>query len=220
MENTIITALAAIPALIKKIEALITSITNRDTTYAKLLQERVDARVPNDELKKICDVVASTVSQTKCAAPDVESSTAQISQGVLFMTRGLLKEFIGETIEEELGEKKKELMKIAKRRFLFLGVFTLCICVAYAITLFSHYHSEAYWGEQYMSIITSKYVMNSERDALWNDCYSTGVLPKGFNSNEDFYKNRIKQNKLVINERKRQAKSNNGKFKATPPIER
>ena len=220
MENTIITALAAIPALIKKIEALIASIINRDAAYAKLLQERINARVPEDELKKIGEVISSTVSQTKCAAPDTQSVTEQISKGVISMVRGPIKEFIGETIDEELGKKKEEMMVTVKCRFLSLVVFTLCICVAYAITLFRHYHSEAYWGEQYKSIIASEYVMNSERDALWNDCYSTGVLPKGFNSNENFYKNRIKQNKLVIKERKRQAKSNNGKYETTPPIER
>lgn len=87
-------------------------------------------------------------------------------------------------------------------------------------TLFHQYHGEAYWGEQYKSIIASEYVMDSEKDALCNDCYYTGVLPKGFRNNKSFYKNRIKQNKLIIKERKRQAKSNNGKYTTTPSIER
>ena len=220
--------ITAVKQLMEKVRALIESNRERDTVFAKILQERQKAVIPEEELAKI----KSTIAQTPCAAPNPELLSEKIATGVVSVVKKDIQEAIEEKIStmrinidhhhyhSKIWDVKDILEKDVRNWLITLSILCFLLAASLAGCLLKYYNSDEYWGRQYYDIIRSDYILKSEKEILIHDCLPTGVLPKEYYDNAQYAKNKIKQNKMVIQERRRNANAKDGKWKATVPIER
>lgn len=232
MDNSILEALAKVPELVETTKTIIEQNERINTVYGKALEHRAQAEIPNEEVQKVVRYVTDGVQRTRCAAPDVSVSSDLIAQGVLNRTRNAVEDAVREVIKNTpitlehhhthttaLGltkmaeEKTRDLLILA---CVALGALLLWIGAA----LFIYFRSDTYWGEQYYKVVNSQYATEAERDMLWENIYPKSVLPKEFKTNPAHVKNKIRQNKKVLKQRRLKGKDKNGNFSTTVPLER
>jgi len=232
MDNSIMAALADIPTLAENTNNLIETIGKRDENYAKALQQRVKATVPDDELQKISEAASEAVSKTTCAMPNTDALVAKIAMGVV----DDVQHAVGSAIEQKIKAMPIQLEhhhthvtafslvdkanEAAKTGLTILGLVCGILLLAIGWNAFTYYNSNLYWGQQYLNIATSKYITKEEKELLWKDVYAVSALPPEFDNNPDYVIVKMKQNNTVIEERKREAKDNKGKWTAKIPLER
>ena len=234
MDNSILEALAKVPELVETTKTIIEQNERINTVYGKALEHRAQAEIPNEEVQKVVRYVTDGVQRTRCAAPDVSVSSDLIAQGVLNRTQGAVEDAVREVIKNTpitlehhhthmtafgltkmAEEKTRNILTLA---CVALGALLLWIGAA----LFVYYRSDTYWGEQYYEVVNSPYATEAERDMLWENIYPKSVLPKEFKTNPSFVKNKIRQNKKVLRQRRRKGKGKgkNGNYSTTVPLER
>ena len=232
MDNSILEALAKVPELVETTKTIIDQNEKINVIYGKALEHRAQAEIPDEEVRKVVRSVAEGVQRTRCAAPDVSESSELIAQGVLRRTQGAVEDTVREVIKNTpitlehhhthataLGLTKmaeENTRKMLYFAWIIIGGLLLWI----GVVIFYYYHSDAYWGEQYLNVIYSPYATEAETDALGKSCYYVSVLPQEFKTNPSYIKTKIKQNQKVLAERRKQAKANKGKFSTKIPLER
>lgn len=200
--------------LIKSNEALIQKIEERDAMYARVLQMKQKAEIPEEELQK----VKETIENTKCDLPDTTEMEKKIATGVTGGIRSVLSDEIREAVKNEYvpGENVETLKaKLIVHRIVCAFVALLCVGM-----LLWYRNSEHFWGSRYLDIIQSQYLTDDEKMALWEDIYAVDALPKEFKSNPAYVKAKIRQNRTVLKERRKEAKASKGKWSPAVPIER
>ncbi len=232
MDNSVIEALSKVPELVETTKSIIEQNEKTNAVFAKMLEHRAQAEIPNEEVQKIVRSVTDGVEQTRCAAPDVSDCSELIAQGVLKRTRGAVEDAVRETVQntpialehhhthatamglvQMAEEKTRNLLTLAS---IGLGILLLWICFAIA----EYYRSDTYWGTQYLDVVCSEYTTESEKAMLWENHYTVSVLPKEYKSNPSYVKNKIKQNKMVLKQRRRKGRDKNGNFSTPVPLER
>ncbi len=232
MDNSILEALAKVPELVETTKTIIDQNEKINTIYGKALEQRAQAEIPNEEVQKVVRAVVDGVQHTRCAAPNVNDSSELIAKGVLMKTRGAVEEAVRETIKNTpitlehhhthttaLGlvqfaeEKTKQLLMLG---WIVTGALLLWI----GISLFWYYNSDAYWGAQYLEVYNSEYTTPDEAALLLKDYDVVGFLPKEYKSNPSYVKDKIRQNKKVLQQRRRKGKDKNGIFSTPVPLER
>lgn len=232
MENSVTEALAKVPELVETTKTIIEQNEKINAIYGKALEHRAQAEIPDEEVRKVVRSVAEGVQRTRCAAPDVSESSELIAQGVLKRVQGAVEDTVRDVIKNtpitlehhHTHATAVGLTKMADEKT--RNLLTLC-CIAIGILLlwigvaiYCYYHGDAYWGEQYLEVLYSPYATKAETSALGEGCYYVSVLPQEYKTNPSFVKARIKQNKAVLSERRKQAKVNQGKYSTKVPIER
>ena len=220
--------LKTIPQLVEKNNVLIDRVDKMMTLTAQLLKDRQTAEIPPEEIDKLKEVIKTT----PCAPPNTEQLCTKIANGVVADVREDVKEAVEETIRSMKvrlehthyyckPEDAWNLMREDFRRcFLFISVLCLLLALTLGGFLIWYNDSEAYWSKQYLDIVRSEYITESEKKALKEEIFSTGLLPKEFDSNPELIKEKIRRNKTIIKGRKKQAVKNAGKFKTNPAIEK
>ena len=232
MDTSILEALAKVPELIEATKTIIEQNEKTNAVFAKMLEHRAKAEIPNEEVQKVVRSVTDSVLRTSCAAPDVSDCSELIAQGVLNRTRGAVENAVRETVQNTpitlehhhthttaLGlaqmaeEKTRNLLTLVS-----IGLGALLLWIGIAIVWY--YHSDTYWGEQYFDVVCSEFATEDEKAMLWENHYNISVLPKEYRSNPSHVKAKIKQNKQVLKQRRRKGKDKNGNFSTDVPLER
>lgn len=232
MDNSILEALAKVPELVETTKTIIEQNERINAIYGKVLEHRAQAEIPNEEVEKLVRSVIDGVQHTHCAAPDVTRSSELISQAVLNRTKGAVEDAVRETVRNTpvtlehrhthvtaLGlvkfaeEKTRNLLTIAG-----IGLVALLLWIGAA--LFIYFRSDTYWGEQYFEVVNSQYTTKEERNMLWENIYPQSILPKEFKTNPAHVKDKIRQNKKVLRQRRRKGKDKNGNYSTQIPLER
>ena len=117
--------------------------------------------------------------------------------------------------DQEVYSNALSLAKLIFYRVVYALMALLCVGM-----MLWYRNSEHYWGGQYLNIVQSKHTTDEEKKALWEDAYVVDALPKEYDLHPLSVKANVKQNKKVLREREKEAKSNNCKWSAKVPIER
>ena len=232
MDNSFTEALAKVPELVETTKTIIEQNEKINAIYGKALEHRAQAVIPNEEIQKVVRSVSEGVQRTRCAAPDLSESSEIIAQSVLRRTQGAVENAVREVImktpitleHHHTHATAFGLMKMANEKARNLLTLS-CVAIGsllrwIGVAIYYYYHSDAYWGEQYLEVLNSSYTTDEEADVLSKGCYYVSVLPTEFKTNPSFVRNKIKQNQKVLAERRKQAKSNKGKYSVKVPIER
>ena len=232
MDNSILEALAKVPELVETTKTIIEQNERISALFGKALEHRAQAEIPNEEVQKVVRSVTDGVQRTRCATPDVSASSELIAQGVLKKTQGAVENAVREAIKNtpvtlehhHIHTTALELTKMAEektRNLLTLASIGLGVLLIWiGIALFWYHRSDTYWGEQYYEVVNSQYATAAERDMLWENIYPQSVLPKEFKTNPAHVKDKIRQNKKVLRQRRRKGKDKNGNFSSSVPLER
>lgn len=232
MDNSVIEALSKVPELVETTKSIIEQNEKTNALFAKMLEHRAQAEIPNEEVQKVVLSVTDGVKRTRCAAPDVSDCSELIAQGVLNRTRGAVENAVRETVQNtpitlEHHHTHVTAMGLAQmaeektRNLLALASIGLCVLLLWiGVAIAMYYHSDTYWGTQYLDIVCSEYTTDDERAMLWENHYNVSVLPKEYRLNPSYAKNKIKQNKMVLKQRRRKGKDKNGNFSTPVPLER
>lgn len=225
-KNQLISALSQVPELVEQTKTLHGDVV----ILAEGLKNRVQAEIPEDEIHKASERIAARVSNTKCALPDTEMISRDIAGQVASAVHSSVTEAVKEAIDETPVRHEHyhttglELMKHADetmRRRMCLALAALAAaCIMGFIVLYSHFNSEEHLGKEYAEICFSRYATAAEKEALTEDCYSVAFLPKDLSSNKALLKQRIKQNRKIIKQRKQEAGADDGKFSIETTLER
>lgn len=220
-----------ISILIEKIKVLIDKFEKRDEMYAKILQKKQEAKLPESEVSKITEAVREAVRQTPCATPNVEGSAQIIADKVVEKVESTVQTAVENKIKSTHVKLEHHhtfdttwgFSHYAEKRTRYGFRVLLVLCVVLIISIVggvSWYHNrEAYWGKQYWQICQSKYITDSERKALLENYYTTGILPLEYHKAPTLVKEKIRRNQEILRHRKMDAENNGGKCSAKTPIE-
>jgi len=232
-KNTIAEALSQVPDLTATAKTAIEQNERILAAFSRLMEKHVQAEIPADEVtNKVITPLSSVIRRTPCAAPDASKVSDLIAKGVLEMIRSEVKASVREAVKDTpitlehhhthmtaLGLTKMAEEKT--RRLLTLACVTLgALLLWIGAALFIYFRSDTYWGEQYYEVMTSQYTTKAERDMLWENISLQSVLPKEFKTNSAHVKDKIRQNKKVLRQRRRKGKDKNGNYSTQIPLER
>ena len=232
MDNSAIEALSKVSDLVETTKIIIDQNEKTNALFAKVLEHRAQAEIPHEEVEKVVRSVVDGVQHTRCAAPDVTKASELIAQAVLNRTQGAVEEAVRETVRNTPVTLEHQhthvtalgLVKFAEKKtrnlltLVSIGLGSLLLWIGIAIVWY--YNTDTYWGEQYNEVACSNYATEEERNMLWEDIYAKSVLPKEYKTNPSHVKDKIRQNKKVLKQRRRKGKDKNGNFSTDVPLER
>lgn len=225
-------SLAAIPDLVEACENIIKSNEKTQEISAKIIQTGMKATVPSDEVKRVADAIAETVSQTPCAAPDTSEVSGLIAEGVTRELGDVIKTAVQDSLKntrvvvdhQHYHTTAWALVKVAEEKtrvwLIILASLVTALSLFLAIGSYIFFHSDGYYGKEYLEVVWSDYTTEKEREALWEDIYVTGALPKYYSKSPEHFKQAMDRNKAILRDRERRAKENNGRFSTVPALER
>lgn len=232
MDNSVIEALSKVSDLVETTKIIIDQNEKTNAIFAKVLEHRAQAEIPHEEVEKVVRSVVDGVQHTRCAAPDVTKASELIAQAVLNRTQGAVEDAVRETVRNTPVTLEHQhthvtalgLVKFAEEKtrnlltLVSIGLGALLLWIGIAIVWY--YNTDTYWGEQYNEVACSNYATEEERNMLWEDIYAKSVLPKEYKTNPSHVKDKIRQNKKVLKQRRRKGKDKNGNFSTDVPLER
>ena len=232
MDNSVIEALSKVSDLVETTKIIIDQNEKTNALFAKVLEHRAQAEIPHEEVEKVVRSVVDGVQHTRCAAPDVTKASELIAQAVLNRTQGAVEEAVRETVRNTPVTLEHQhthvtalgLVKFAEEKtrnlltLVSIGLGALLLWISIAIVWY--YNTDTYWGEQYNEVACSNYATEEERNMLWEDIYAKSVIPKEYKTNPSHVKDKIRQNKKVLKQRRRKGKDKNGNFSTDVPLER
>ncbi len=231
-DNLIMKSLAEVPQLVEAFKQSQEENEKKFKILGELTQQRVEAKLSEDEHAKLLADVKEVIQGTRCATPDIAEVTEHISQGVVDGVKGAVKEAAEEAVRNSRVAVKQthvytstfDLARVAEKKTKNMLTILLILIVTLLGTLgigaYCYFHSKTYWGKEYWEIVCSPYATEAESTMLWKDYYITGGVPKEFESRPSYVKSKIRQNKQVLRDRKAEAKTKNGKFSTKVPLER
>lgn len=217
---------------IEKVKSLIEKVDQRDVVYAKILQQKKEATLPESEVQKVTEAVKEAVQTTQCSMPDTESLTEELADGVLCKVT----EAIMSAVEEKIKDTPVKLEhhhthattydlaryadKGARNLVLFLAGLCTILTLWSVGSAFWYFQSEFYWAKEYRDILFSDVTTETEMKQLREGTYTVGCLPREFSEDPGAVKVKIKQNKAIIELRRRQAENNKGRYSSQPALVR
>ena len=217
---------------IEKVKSLIEKVDQRDVVYAKILQQKKEATLPESEVQKVTEAVKEAVQTTQCSMPDTESLTEELADGVLCKVT----EAIMSAVEEKIKDTPVKLEhhhthattydlaryadKGARNLVLFLAGLCTILTLWSVGSAFWYFQSESYWAKEYRDILFSDITTETEMKQLREGTYTVGCLPREFSEDPGAVKVKIKQNKAIIEQRRRQAEKNKGRYSSQPALVR
>lgn len=217
-----------IPQVLDKNIKVLDAMNRRDEVYAKILQQKQQAEIPQEELEKIAQVVA----QTPCKEPDPEILSKHIALKVISGVQNDIQKAVEEKIKtmkinlthNHYHSKLFNICEMVEKdvRNWLITLVVLCFTLAASLTgcLWWYFTSDIYYGQQYQQIYSSKYITTEEKNMLAKEIRGTGFLPNEYYDVPKVCQGRIKRNKQLIKERREQAEVNKGRFNTIPAIER
>lgn len=224
-------SLAAIPDLVEACENIIKSNEKTQEISAKIIQTGMKATVPSDEVKRVADAIAETVSQTPCAAPDTSAVSGLIAEGVTRELGDVIKTAVQDSLKntrvvvdhQHYHTTAWALVKVAEEKtrvwLIILASLVTALSLFLAIGSYIHLNSEDYYGKEYLEVVWSDFTTEKERESLWKDVYPTGALPKSYSKSPEHFKQALERNKAILKDRERQANNNKGRFSTVPALE-
>ena len=211
MENKdIVEALEKAPELVKAAETFKETSGHIVSSIADAVKKRPQAEIPESELLKI--------SQTPCAPPDVESFSKALVEKVAGDIGSTIKEKVDKAMEGATVKVQhthsycieRDLKEYADirlwNRSIAFGLASVVLVAIIGIIAIVYYNSEIYWGRQYYKVYSSPYLTDEEWDKISRDVHTIAILPNEFDMDPKRVKERIKKNKGILKERKKEAK--------------
>lgn len=235
-DNEIIKALGQVPDLVETVKTVLAEIEKKFGILSEVVQKRVQATIPENELEKVSDRVSTTVSRTRCATPDVSDVSRcvadEIIKNISTVTTNVVTEATKSAIDgmqlkvehhhthTTLGYMCQMAEKTLRNWILGLAIYSCIITIIGGIIACSFFNGGKYLSEQYAKIYFSDYTTEAERKMLNANIYTVTFLPKEFDRNPALVKQKIKRNKQILLQRETEAKANKGKFSTKIPLER
>lgn len=217
---------------IEKVKSLIEKVDQRDVVYAKILQQKKEATLPESEVQKVTEAVKEAVQTTQCAMPDTEDIAGLVASSIVTRVANSVRDAVVDKVKTmpiqlehyHTHTTSYSLAQYADehvRKWIYI-LSAACVALALVVAglLFAYYSSDVYWAKEYTSILDSEYATPAEKEMLWNDVSAVGVLPIGYQSNPDYFKAKIRQNKQVIKTRSKKATGKDKKYSTKIPLER
>lgn len=236
MNNKILEALSKIPNLVVLVERLLAEFKIKFDILAKAAQNKAQAEIPPEAIDAVTEAVTESVRHTPCASPNMSEVSSEIANKVAAeigdMVYNEVKAAASAAIRDTPHVTRKEVTlmppwestKFAEDSTRRLNHVLLALCIvfmaAFGICAWSHFSSEAYWGQQYVKIRTSDYTTDVEREMLWKDARPVSVLPREYEQMPKLVRQKIRRNKEILRQRKIEAKANNGHYSTSVPLER
>ena len=234
--NEVIKALGQVPELVEKTKRVLEDSDKKFRILAEATQKRMQAEIPSSEIEKISNIVAATVSRTKCARPDTDEVSrlvagnimTTLTESVRAMTIDAVKAAVADTpIKVEHNHTHTTLTYMCQMaeetlRNWILGLAIYSIILSFAGILIGcfFYNGEKNLGSEYAEIYYSKYTTDEEREMLKANTYTVGFMPKEFDSTPKLVKQKIKRNKQILKARQYEAERNKGKYSTKVSLER
>ena len=211
MENKdIVEALEQVPALVKAAETFKATSGHIVSSLADAVKQRPQAEIPESELQKI--------SQTPCAPPDVDSFSKALVEKVAGDIGSTIKEKVDKALEGATVKVQhththsycieKDLKEYADirlwNRSIAFGLTSVVLAAIIAIIAIVYYNSETYWGKQFYQVYSSPYLTEEEWENISQDIHTIAILPNEFDKDPKRVKERIKKNKDILKERKKE----------------
>jgi hypothetical protein len=220
-------ALGQLPDLVDAAKTYKETNDKTVSTLSTAIKERPKAIIPESEMSRLkCNIL-----QTPCALPDTDGVAAQIVEYV----RECMPAIVQAEVKKALGETKVTMVHkhehyslgnlwsivndVTKRWIAGLAItvaillVALACCVDYALT------SELFLGKSYREICNSEYITKEERDAMVKDVYAVSACPRKYEGRPKALRDKIRQNKAILRERKSLAMYENDKFSTEPRVE-
>lgn len=220
-------ALGQLPDLVDAAKTYKETNDKTVSTLSTAIKERPKAIIPESEMSRLkCNIL-----QTPCALPDTDGVAAQIVEYV----RECMPAIVQAEVKKALGETKVTMVHkhehyslgnlwnivndVTKRWIAGLAItvaillVALACCVDYALT------SELFLGKSYREICNSEYITKEERDAMVKDVYAVSACPRKYEGRPKALRDKIRQNKAILRERKSLAMYENDKFPTEPRVE-
>ena len=211
MENKdIVEALEKVPTLVKAAETFKATSGHIVSSLADAVKQRPQAEIPESELQKI--------SGTPCAPPDVDSFSKALVQKVAGDIGSTIKEKVDKALEGATVKVQhththsycieKDLKEYADirlwNRSIAFGLTSVVLAAIIAIIAIVYYNSETYWGKQFYQVYSSPYLTEEEWENISQDIHTIAILPNEFDKDPKRVKERIKKNKDILKERKKE----------------
>ncbi len=211
MENKdIVEALEKAPELVKAAETFKETSGHIVSSIADAVKKRPQAEIPESELQKI--------SGTPCAPPDVDSFSKALVQKVAGDIGSTIKEKVDKALEGATVKVQhththsycieKDLKEYADirlwNRSIAFGLTSVVLAAIIAIIAIVYYNSETYWGKQFYQVYSSPYLTEEEWENISQDIHTIAILPNEFDKDPKRVKERIKKNKDILKERKKE----------------
>ena len=225
MDNTFIDYLSKIPALTESVDKLV-------KLTSQVLQQGIRAKMSPEDKQELVQELKEEISNTPCAAPDVSETGGLIADGVISKLGNTIEQTVRETIKDtricieqrHVHTTAWDLAKVAEEKtrvwLIILASLLVALSLFLAIGSYIFFHSDGYYGKEYLEVVWSDYTTEKEREALWEDIYVTGALPKYYSKSPEHFKQAMERNKAILRDRERRAKENNGRFSTVPALER
>ncbi|MBR0052825.1 MAG: hypothetical protein IJP73_02860, partial [Bacteroidales bacterium] len=89
-------------------------------------------------------------------------------------------------------------------RSIAFGLTSVVLAAIIAIIAIVYYNSETYWGKQFYQVYSSPYLTEEEWENISQDIHTIAILPNEFDKDPKRVKERIKKNKDILKERKKE----------------
>ena len=198
------------PTLLKAAETFKATSGHIVSSLADAVKQRPQAEIPESELQKI--------SGTPCAPPDVDSFSKALVQKVAGDIGSTIKEKVDKALEGATVKVQhththsycieKDLKEYADirlwNRSIAFGLTSVVLAAIIAIIAIVYYNSETYWGKQFYQVYSSPYLTEEEWENISQDIHTIAILPNEFDKDPKRVKERIKKNKDILKERKKE----------------
>ena len=228
--NEISKSLGQVPELVQATNTLIKDNVRKDELIAKILQKRPQAEIPQTEIDK----VTQAVEQTPCALPDTREIAKAIAVPVMDEIRRSLANEIKQTVTNTVSSIPVECIhkhttlvemtqmaekKLRRSVYVALGC-CIFVLIFVGILALRHFNSTLYLGAEYREVIKSEFTTEAERQMLTSGTYSFSLVPKESWDNKKYIKQKIRRNKEILRQRQAEAKTNDGDYSTSVPLER
>lgn len=107
------------------------------------------------------------------------------------------------------------------RRSVFVSLGSCIITLIIGVILFlCVLNSKEYLGVEYRRILKSEYITEAEYEMLKSESQALSLLPKESVDNKKYCKRMIRRNKQILRQRQAEAKTNDGDYSTSVPLER
>lgn len=232
MENKILEALSQVPGLVEATKISNEINQEQSKLLAAISERNVHADIPSAEVEKVTKAVEEKVMATKCSLPDTESLTEELADGVLHKVEGAIMSAVEKKIKDTPVKLEHhhthattyDLARYADKGARNLVLFLAGLCTILTLwsvgSAFWYFQSESYWAKEYKDILFSDVTTETEMKQLREGTYTVGCLPREFSEDPGAVKVKIKQNKAIIEQRRRQAEKNKGRYSSQPALVR
>lgn len=220
-------ALGQLPDLVDAAKTYKETNDKTVSTLSTAIKERPKAIIPESEMSRLkCNIL-----QTPCALPDTDGVAAQIVEYV----RECMPAIVQAEVKKALGETKVTMIHrhehysigslwnivndVTKRWIVALGISVVLLLCALVYSVDYALTSELFLGKSYREICNSKYITKEERDAMIKDVYAVSACPRKYEGRPKALRDKIRQNKAILRERKSRAMYENDKFPTEPRVE-